>query len=85
MAKHRESISVSKDKVDSIEQIKKACDNFKLSFSSVVVELTIIGFESGKWGVLLDKKNHHNIYTTADIVHDDAQDLLTGDEEWVRL
>jgi len=32
---------------------------------------------------LLLSKN--NIYTTADIVHDDAQDNLTGDERWIRV
>ncbi|MFO7891972.1 MAG: hypothetical protein R6V04_16720 [bacterium] len=85
MADNMLPISVSKEKLDSIEAIKKACKQFNISFSATVVDLAILGFEDGKWGIMLDKKYKKNIYSTADIVHDSMQDELTGDEKWIRL
>jgi len=85
MAEYMLPISVRADKIDSIEQIKKACIKFKISFSALVVDLAIIGFETGKWGILLDKKHKKNVYTTADIVHDSMQDELTGNERWIKI
>ena len=82
---HTELLSVYKEKVESIKQIKKACEKFNISFSATAVELIIIGFETGKWGVMLDKKHKKNIYSTADIVHDAHQDKLTGEETWLKL
>ena len=72
-------------KQDSIRQIQDACKKFSISFSSLVIDLTIIGFEEGRWSALLDKNYKKNIVTTADIVHDSMQDELTGDEKWMRL
>ena len=85
MAKTMLPISVREDKIESIKQVQKACKKFKISFSSLVVDLTIIGFETGLWGVILDKKHKKNVFTTADIVHDSMQDELSGDEKWITL
>jgi hypothetical protein len=75
-------ISVRKEKIDSIRQIQKACKNFKISFSSLVVDLTIIGFETGKWGIILDKEYKKNVLTTDEII---SNGDLDGTERWVKL
>ena len=79
-------LSVPDEFANNIEVIKKefARMGYERMFSPFSVRAIITSFETKDWGDFLGNKEKR-VYSTADIVHDVHQDLLKGDEKWIKV